>query len=57
MTDDECETEFRFYKNDIYNLAEVLTLPYRIVSYNNVNVDMVEHCVFFLKDLPIPVDT
>ena len=26
MTDDEYKTEFRFYKNDIYNLADVLTL-------------------------------
>ena len=33
MTDDECKTEFRFYKNDIYNLAEVFTLPDRIVCY------------------------
>ena len=24
MTDDECKTEFRFYKNDVYNLADVL---------------------------------
>ena len=25
MTDDECKIEFRFYKNDIYNLTDVLT--------------------------------
>ena len=49
MTDDECKTEFRFYKNDIYNLADVLTLPDRIVCYNGVNVDMVEELCIFLK--------
>ena len=49
MTDDECKTEFRFYKNDIYNLADVLTLPDRIVCYNGVNVDMVEALCIFLK--------
>ena len=49
MTDDECKTEFRFYKNDIYNFADVLTLPDRIVCYNGVNVDMVEALCIFLK--------
>ena len=56
ITDDECKTEFRFYKNDIYNLADVLTLPDRIICYNGVNVDMVE-ALCILKDLPTPVDT
>ena len=27
MADDECKTEFRFYKNDKYNLTDILTLP------------------------------
>ena len=27
MTDDECKTEFRFFKNDIYLLGEVLDIP------------------------------
>ena len=49
MTDDECKTEFRFYKNDIYNFADVLTLPDGIVCYNGVNVDMVEALCIFLK--------
>ena len=49
MTDDECKTEFRFYKNDIYNLAGPLTLPDRIICYNGVNVDMEESICIFLK--------
>ena len=27
MTDDECKAEFRFFKNDIYLLGEVLDIP------------------------------
>ena len=27
MTDDECKAEFRFFKNDIYLLREVLDIP------------------------------
>ena len=26
-TDDECKAEFRFFKNDIYELGEVLDIP------------------------------
>jgi len=54
MTDDECKTEFRFYKNDIYNLAEVFTLSNQIVCYNGVNVDMVEALCIFLKRFAYP---
>ena len=54
MTDDECETEFRFYKNDIYNLTDVLTLPDRIICYNGVNVDIVEAFCIFLKRFAYP---
>ena len=49
MKDDECKTEFRFYKNDIYNLADVLTLPDRIICYNGVNVDMEAICIFLKR--------
>ena len=27
MTDDECKAEFRFFKNDVYLLGEVLDIP------------------------------
>ena len=27
MSDDECRAEFRFYKNDVYLLAETLKVP------------------------------
>ena len=54
MTDDECKTEFRFQKNDTYNLTDVLTLSDRIICYNGVNVDMVEAFCIFLKRLAYP---
>ena len=54
MTDDECKTEFRFYKNDTYNFTDVLTLPDRIICYNGVNVDMVEAFCIFLKRFAYP---
>ena len=34
MTDDECKAEFRFLKNDIYALTDILQLPDEIVCYN-----------------------
>ena len=33
LCDDECLSEFRFYKNDIYKLQEVLRIPEEIVCY------------------------
>ena len=54
MTDDEYKTEFRFYKNDIYNLADVLSSSDRIVCYNGVNVGMVEALCIFLKRFAYP---
>ena len=27
LTDAECKSEFRFYRNDIYRLGEVLNMP------------------------------
>lgn len=57
MTDDECKTEFRFYMIVFSNLADMLTLPDRIVCYNGVNVDMVEASCIFLKNLPVPLDS
>ena len=49
MTDDECKTEFRFYKNDIWEVSKILNLPDRIVCYNGINVDRTEAFCIFLK--------
>ena len=47
LTDDECKSEFRFYKNDVYLLivAEVLQVS-----------DQIRCSVFVLKYLHIPVE-
>ena len=49
MDDAECKTEFRFYRNDIYNLIDVLQLPPEFVCYNGLHVDGVESFCIFLK--------
>ena len=54
MTDDECKSKFRFYKNDIYELTEVLNLPDWITCYNGVNIDTTEALCIFLKRFAYP---
>lgn len=54
MTDDECKTEFRFFKNDIYNLVDVLALPAKYICYNGLNVDPVEALCILLKRFAYP---
>ena len=36
MTDDECKAEFRFFRNDIYVLGEVLDIPDKMKCPNGV---------------------
>lgn len=54
LCDDECQTHFRFYRNDIYNLTEVLELPEQFKCYNGVIVDKVEAFCMFLKRFAYP---
>jgi hypothetical protein len=37
LCDDECVTEFRFLKNDIYNLVDVMRLPDVLKNEYHVN--------------------
>jgi len=37
-TNDECKAEFRFYRKDIYKLAEQLQLPAEITTCNGLVV-------------------
>ena len=48
-TDAECKSEFRFYRNDIYGLAEVLKIPDEIVCYNRSKFDGIEALYLFKK--------
>ena len=52
--DDECLAEFRFLKNDIYNLADIMRLPDILTCYNGVKVDRIEGMCIFLKRFAYP---
>ena len=49
LTDAECKSEFRFYGNDIYRLAEVLNIPGKIVRFNRSKFDGIGAFYIFLK--------
>ena len=53
LTDDECRVEFRFKKNDIYDIVNVLQIP-NIVTYNRLTVEPVEGLCILLKRLAYP---
>ena len=56
LCDDECQASFRFFRNDIYRLTEVLDLPDEIECYNGLVVDKVDHeaLAMFLKRFSYP---
>ena len=54
LTANECKSEFRFYKKDVYLLAEVLQVPDQIRCYNRVVVDEIEALCIFLKGFTYP---
>ena len=55
LSDDECMAEFRFFKNDIYALRDVLNIPEEIVCYNRTLVSGTEALCMLLKRLSYPV--
>ena len=54
MTDAECKSEFRFYRNDIYRLAEVLHIPEETTCYNRSKFNGIEAFCVFLKRFAYP---
>ena len=54
MSDDECRSEFRFLKNDIFHLAEILHIPNQVRCYNRIVVDGIEALCIFLKRFAYP---
>ena len=54
MSDDECQAEFRFYKNDVHDLMEVLGFPETCTCYNALTVDGTEALCIFLKRFAYP---
>ena len=55
LTDDECWSEFRFNRRDIYKLQEVFNIPEEIVTYNRLSVDGIEALCIFFKTICIPM--
>ena len=53
-SDDECQGEFRFYKNDVYDLIEVLGFPETFTCYNGLTGDGTEALCIFLKRFAYP---
>ena len=49
LDDSESWSEFRFLKNDIYRLKNVLQIPNRIKTYNRLLVDGIDAVCIFLK--------
>ena len=53
-TNNECKAEFRFYREDVYKLAEQLQLPDEIIFYNGLVVASVPSLCMYLKRYPHP---
>ena len=54
LGNDQCKAEFRFYKNDIFTLAEYLQLPDEIVTYNGLVVGSTPTLCIYLKRFTYP---
>ena len=53
--DEECKAEFRFCKNDIYLLKEIMELPDEIICYNRLVVRGVKTLRILLKRFAYPI--
>lgn len=54
LENDECIAEFRFFKEDILSLRNILQFPERFVCYNGTNVSSLEGLCIFLKRYAYP---
>ena len=54
MENEECVSEFRFEKKDIYILGETLEIPESTVCYNGTKVDGIESLCIFLRRFAYP---
>ena len=53
-SDDECLSDFRFYKADIYRLFDAMRIPAQITTYNGSLFDGLEAFCTFLKRFAYP---
>ena len=58
LNEDECVANFRFKKNDIYDMKDLLQIPDDVHCYNGTKVDGIEAlCIFcLLYTSPSPRD-
>ena len=54
LSDEESKAEFRFYKSDIFELADILRLPDQITFYNGIVVESIPAFCILLKRLAYP---
>ena len=54
LTKAECNAEFRFYKNDIYKLADAVQLADEFVTYNGLIVESIPALCIYLKRFSYP---
>ena len=54
LSEEECKAEFRFYRNDIYQMLDVLQLPDEIICYNGFHADGSEALCIMLKRFAYP---
>lgn len=54
LSDEECWSDYRFYKNDIYELQDMFGIPEEITTYNRLKVDGVEALCIFLDRFAYP---
>ena len=55
LNDDECKAEFRFYKNDIFSLREVLGIPEQFICSNRLHIDCIEALCIMLRGFSYPI--
>ena len=54
LSDAECMAEFRFYRHDIYTLADLFQIPTHVICYNGTKVGKIESLCIFLKRFAYP---
>ena len=54
MNGDECEAEFRFLREDIYTLHDIMNIPEMLTCYNGVKVTGIEGLCILLKRCSYP---
>ena len=55
MNEDECAANFRFKKNDIYDMKDLLQIPDDVHCYNGTKVDGIEALCIFMRRFAYPI--